>query len=95
MKSRRCAKLTIELVQTGPSLILKFKISKRGLVQFGPTQWWVWHTPYFFPSPPLILSTWLCRKCILSFGGDCMLGEYSSSKDLGKYNMSTLRVYAN
>ncbi len=25
MKSRRCAKTTIELVQTGPSLILKFK----------------------------------------------------------------------
>ena len=58
MKSRRCAKPTIELVQTGPSLILKFKemaasfaMSKRGLVQFGPTQWWVWRTPYFSSSP--------------------------------------------
>ena len=23
-----------------------------------------------FPLAPLILSTWLCRKCIFSFGGD-------------------------
>ncbi len=28
-----------------------FRISKRGLVQFGQTQWWVWRTPYFSPSP--------------------------------------------
>ncbi len=29
-----------------------FGISKRGLVQFGPTQGWVWYTPYFSSSPP-------------------------------------------
>ncbi len=28
-------------------------------------------TPLTFPLAPLILGTWLCRKCILSFGGDC------------------------
>ncbi len=50
IKSRGCAKPTIELAQTGPSLILK--LSKQGLVQFGPLQWWVWHTPYFSSSPP-------------------------------------------
>ncbi len=70
MKSRRCAKPTIELVQTWPSLTLKFKEmaayqqklfvlvspsfgnSKQGLVQFGPTQVWVWHILYFSSSPP-------------------------------------------
>ncbi len=31
---------------TGPGLI-----SKWGLVQFGPTQWWVWHTSYFSSRP--------------------------------------------
>ncbi len=29
--------------------------------------------PLLFLYPPSILSTWLCRKCILSFGGDCSL----------------------
>ena len=29
-------------------------------------------TPPTSPLAPLILSTWLCRKCILSFGGDCI-----------------------
>ena len=27
-------------------------MSKWGLVQFGPTQWWVWHTAYFSSNPP-------------------------------------------
>ncbi len=27
-------------------------ISKWGLVQFRPTQWWVWCTPYFPSGPP-------------------------------------------
>ena len=48
MKSRGCTKPTIELVQTGPNLILKFK----EMEWFGPTQWWVWRTLYFSSSPP-------------------------------------------
>ncbi len=28
--------------------------------------------PHTFPLAPSILSTWQCRKCIPSFGGDCI-----------------------
>ncbi len=28
------------------------KEQKLGLAQFGPTQWWVWRTPYFLSGPP-------------------------------------------
>ncbi len=90
MKSRRCAKATIELVQTGPSLILKFK-EMAALPQifcscvailwnFKTRLCPIWTNsrlgvahPLLFLQPPSILSTWLCRKCILSFGGDCKL----------------------
>ncbi len=46
MKSRGCAKPIKELDEP------KFKISKSGLVQFGPTQWRMCQTPYYSSSPP-------------------------------------------
>ncbi len=42
---RGCLRL---IVPVSPS----FGISKWGLVHFGSTQCWVWHTPYFSFSPP-------------------------------------------
>ncbi len=30
----------------------RFEISKWDLAQFGPTQWWVWRTPYLSSGPP-------------------------------------------
>ncbi len=58
----------IELVQTGLSFILNFKNKAwssldqlNGGSGASPT----------FPLAPSILSSWLCRKCILSFDGDC------------------------
>ncbi len=71
MESRGCATHSIELVQTWPSLIFKFKQMATCLLEFGPTQWWVWHTPYFSSSGPgfEVLG-------VLSFGGDYIYRLY-------------------
>ncbi len=47
-------------------------ISKWGLAQFGPTQWLVWRTPTFHLAF-LSFEYSARQKCILSFGGDCII----------------------
>ncbi len=66
------------LILNQPSETVKTTcISFVTLVHFGPTQWWVWCTPYF-PSGPLAFEYSAGEKCILSFGGYCIRKSPSS-----------------
>ncbi len=70
MQSRGCPTPTIELVQK-PSLIFKFKgmATQQFFVPVSPAHG---ISMLFFQSSCLcLLSTWLCCKCIASFGADC------------------------
>ncbi len=49
------------------------QMSKWGLVQFGPTQCWMWHIPYFFSNPPRFWVLGFATSVYFhpQFGGDC------------------------